>query len=314
MEHERRVMVTGAAGLIGRRVVERLLDAGRAVLATDRAAPPEPWPFEVVPAELTDTMRLTALMSRGVSAILHCGGISGQMLAKDHPAGIFAVNTGGTVALLELARLFGVRRFVLCSSVHAYGDTPEGMDPVTEDAPLAAREAYGASKAAAEAALRAYALGEGVDACALRLGWVYGPRRSTPSLTARMARDAAAGRAETEVDHDGRHPVPLLHVEDAASAVLAALDAPREVRGRAFNIAGGPSLSFASIAERISVLRPGWRARFASGQRLDEYRQASFALEAAAEILGWRPRVPLDEGLAGYLDWLAGEAASDGSR
>ncbi len=312
MDDDRPVMVTGAAGLIGRRVAERLLASGRGVLATDRVAPPAPSPFEVVPAELTDAARLTALVSRGISAILHCGGISGQMLAKDHPAGIFAVNAGGTVTLLELSRLFGVRRVVLCSSVHAYGDTPPGMDPVTEAAPLAAREAYGASKAAAEAALRAYALEHGVDACALRLGWVYGPRRSTPSLTARMAHDAAAGRSTTDVDHDGLHPVPLLHVEDAASAVLAALDAPG-VRGRAFNIAGGPSLSFTAIAERITALRPGWRARFTPGRRLDEYRQGSFNLEAAAEALGWTPRVAPEQGLAGYLDWLERGAGEHGS-
>lgn len=308
MDDDRPVMVTGAAGLIGRGVAERLLAAGRAVLATDRAVPSAPLPFEVVPAELTDAARLTALVSRGVSAVLHCGGISGQMLAKDHPAGIFAVNAGGTVTLLELARLFSVRRVVLCSSVHAYGDTPPGMDPVTEAAPLAAREAYGASKAAAEAALRAYALGHGVDACALRLGWVYGPRRSTPSLTASMARDAAAGRAATEVDHDGLHPVPLLHVEDAVAALIAALDAP-EVRGRAFNVTGGPNLSFAAVAARIAALRPGWRARFTPGRRLEEYRQGSFALEAAAEALGWTPRVTPEEGLAGYLDWLEREPA-----
>jgi UDP-glucuronate 4-epimerase len=312
MDDDRPVMVTGAAGLIGRRVAERLLAAGRAVLATDRVAPSTPSPFEVVPAELTDAAGLTAMVSRGVSAILHCDGISGQMLAKDHPAGIFAVNTGGTVTLLELSRLFGLRRVVLCSSVHAYGDTPLGMDPVTEAAPLAAREAYGASKAAAEAALRAYALEHGVDACALRLGWVYGPRRSAPSLTARMAHDAAAGRGTTEVDHDGFYPVPLLHVEDAASAVLAALDAPG-VRGRAFNIAGGPSLPFTAIAERIAALRPGWRARFTPGRRLDEYRQGSFALEAAAEALGWTPRVAPEQGLAGYLDWLERGAAEHGS-
>ena len=204
-------------------------------------------------------------------------------------------------------------RFVLCSSVHAYGDTPPGPAPVTEAAPLAARDAYGASKAAAEAALRAYAAGHGVDACALRLGWVYGPRRATPSLTARLARDAATGVSVTEVAHDGRFPVPLLHVEDAASALLAALDAPR-VRGRAFNIVGGPSLPFTGIAERIAALRPGWRARFTPGVALEEYRQGSFALDAAADGLGWRPAVTPEAGLAGYLDWLARELFQPGSR
>ncbi|WP_158291988.1 NAD-dependent epimerase/dehydratase family protein [Paracraurococcus ruber] len=301
------VLVTGAAGLIGRRAAERLLASGRPVLATDRIAPPG-LPFEVVPAELTDTARLAALVARGVAAILHCGGISGQMLAKDHPAGIFAANAAGTVTLLELARIFRVPRFVFCSSVHAYGDTPAGMDPVTEAAPLLARDAYGASKAAAEAALRAYAAEHGVAACALRLGWVYGPRRTTPSLTARMVRDAARGMPETAVDHDGSFPVPLLHVEDAVSALLAALDAP-DIAGLACNIVGGPSLPVTGIAARITALRPGWRARFTPGHRLAEYRQGDFSIAAARAALGWTPQVTPEAGLAAYLDWLSREPA-----
>jgi nucleoside-diphosphate-sugar epimerase len=301
------ILVTGAAGLIGRHVSERLLQAGRPVIATDRSAPSTPLGCEFVTAELSDSMRLTALVARGVSAILHCGGISGQMLARDNPAGILSINAGGTATLLELARLFRVPRFVLCSSVHAYGDTPEGLDPVTEDAPLAARETYGASKVAAEAALRAYALEHGMQACALRLGWVYGPRRTTPSLTARMVRDAAQGRAVTQVEHDGRYAVPLLHVEDAAAALLAALDAP-QVAGCRFNIVGGASLPFTAIAGLITAAQPNWRAEFTPGQALPEYRQGHFSIAAAAQGLGWAPRVTPQQGLADYLAWLRREA------
>lgn len=301
------VLVTGAAGLIGRRVTELLLQARRPVIATDRAAPTARLGCEFVTAELSDSMRLTALVARGVSAVLHCGGISGQMLARDNPAGILGINVGGTATLLELARLFRVPRFVFCSSVHAYGDTPEDMNPVTEEAPLAARETYGASKVAAEAALRAYALEHDMQACALRLGWVYGPRRTTPSLTARMVRDAAEGRAVTQVEHDGLYAVPLLHVEDAAAALLAALDAPA-VQGRCFNIVGGPSQPFTAIAAMIAAVRPDWRAEFTPGQALPEYRQGNFCIRAAAQGLGWVPRVTPQQGLADYIEWLQREA------
>lgn len=307
MTDDGRVLVTGTAGLIGHRLVERLLQAGRTVIATDRVAPAAPLACEFVTAELSDVLRLAGIVAPGMSAIMHCGGISGQMLAKDNPAGILTINVGGTGTLLELARLARVPRFVFCSSVHAYGDTPPGMDPVREDAPLVAREVYGASKVAAEAAVRAYAMEHGMQACALRLGWVYGPRRTTPSLTARMVRDAALGKPVTLVEHDGRHPVPLLHVEDAVAALLAALDAPH-VQGRAFNIVGGPSQPFTAIADMISTAAPGWRAAFTPGQSLAEYRQADFCLRAAAERLSWVPRVTPQQGLADYLDWLRREA------
>jgi UDP-glucuronate 4-epimerase len=300
------IMVTGASGLVGRALVEALGRVGRPVLAVDRVPPPEPADYSLVPAELTDVHRLNALVAGGVHGIIHCGGVSGPMLGRDHPAGIANVNIGGTVNLLEAARVFGVTRFVFCSSIAAYGDTPPGATPVRENAPLAPTDIYGASKAAGDLMVRAYAAQHDLDARIIRIGWVYGPRRRTRSLLHTLIRDAL-NTVPTIIDHDGSYCVQMIHVDDVVSALIAAYDA-EEVRGQAFNITGGVRIPMMDLARMVKDVLPKADFRFTSGKKLVDYHQELFDLTAAAEALKWRPQHGLREGIAQYAGWLAQHA------
>ncbi len=296
------ILVTGASGLIGRVLVERLLATGRTVLPVDRVPGADDAGYDVTIAELTDVHRLHALVASGVDGIIHCGGISGPAVGRDHPAGVAGVNVGGTVNLLEAARLCDVRRFVFCSSIVAYGATPAGQDLVDESAPLTATaDVYGASKAAADLLVRAYAAQHGLDARIGRIGWVYGPRRRTPSLLGRMMRSGLDGRPLT-LDHDGSYPLQLVHVEDVATGLLALYDAA-EAAGRAFNITGGTQTPISALADLVTAALPRAEIRFTPGKVLDADRQGLFSLSALQE-LGCRPGVGLAEGIAGYADWL----------
>lgn len=296
------IMVTGASGLIGRALVERLRLAGRPVLAVDRAPPADETEEPVDIAELTDASRLFALVASGVDGIIHCGGISGPMLGRDNPAGLVGVNVGGTVTLLEAARVLGVRRFVFCSSIVAYGETPVGQEPVDEGAPLTSLDVYGASKAAADLLVRAYARQHGLDARVGRIGWVYGPRRRTPSVVGRMLRSALDGVAVT-LDHDGSFPIQVVHVDDVVSGLLALYDA-NGVAGRAFNVTAGMSIPVADVAALVVAAVPGADIRFTYGRVMDEARQATFSVDAL-KALGWHPAVGLGEGIACYAGWLS---------
>ena len=78
--------------------------------------------------------------------------------------------------------------------------------------------------------------------------------------------------------------------------------------GCRFNIVGGASLPFTAIAGLITAAQPNWRAEFTPGQALSEYRQGHFSIAAAAQGLGWAPRVTPQQGLADYIAWLQREA------
>src|SRR5207248_2656633 len=132
------------------------------------------------------------------------------------------------------------------------------------DAPLAASDVYGASKAAGDLLVRAYARQHGVDGVALRIGFVYGPRRRTESFLATAIRDALAGRSTALAD-DGERPIQLVHVEDVAEALIAAYDT-ESVEPRAFNVTGGTLLTVRELAGLVRQCLPQARIAFGAAQ------------------------------------------------
>lgn len=174
------VLVTGSAGLIGHAVRALLEARGTAVVAIDRDARSFDG-VEQVACDVTDLAALEAIVSaRQVTAVIHCGAASGPMVDSDDPRRVVEVNIGGTANLLELARRHRMRRFVYCSSIAAYGTTPPA--PVPETAPLRPLDVYGATKAAGEHLVAAYAAQHSVPAASLRISTVFGSRRRTDCL------------------------------------------------------------------------------------------------------------------------------------
>ncbi len=297
------VVVTGSAGLIGFGVASRLAAEGRAVIGTDRIQPREDAGFPSIDAELTDVHKLHAICSGDIAAIVHCGAVSGPMLSRDNPRAVIETNVAGTANLLEIARQRGVR-LVFCSSTSAYGNTAAGLDPVPEDAPLAADDIYGATKAAGDILTRAYAAQTGIDAVVLRFSWVYGPRRRTPCVIRDMIQDAQAGRATTLPFGRG-FTRQYVNIDDVVGAVIAALDADEIGPQRAFNVTGGERLDFAEIVDTVERVLPDARIALGEGADPEDQSHGRFDISAAARVLGWRPQVGFEEGVRTYARWLA---------
>ena len=294
------VLVTGAAGFIGRVVAEKLVARGRWVIGTDLVPPPPGVGFAFVLADARDVLKHAPLMAH-CDGILHCGGISGPMLGQDSPAEVFDINVRGTVQLLELARTFGLRRVVACSSVSAYGDT--GSDePIDEGHRLRASTMYGTSKAAGDLALQTFVARYGISATSLRIGWVYGPGRRTDEILQPMIRSGLGG-APFALERGGDQRLQFVHVEDVAEALIAAFEAPSLPRA-AYNVNGADRLSIAEIAAVVRRSLPTARLAIGPGPLADTDRQGPILLDAAARDFGWRPRIGFEAGVSAYVDWL----------
>jgi len=146
------VLLTGAAGLIGMALRPGLKARGHSVTPIDITSFGRDDPdLELV--ALDDRPALDALVRRaGIDAIVHCGAISGPMMAKGEPLKIVAANIDTTAMLLDVARAFGMRRFVFCSSISVYGDV--GPAVISEATPLRPTSVYGATKVACEQLIR----------------------------------------------------------------------------------------------------------------------------------------------------------------
>jgi nucleoside-diphosphate-sugar epimerase len=293
------VLVTGASGLVGYRVAELLAQQGVDVLGVDVRAPAGGAPFPQVVGDIADLTTVARLL-RGRPNVVHAGAVSGPMLLLDDPHAIARANLGGAMAVFEAAYRAPVRRIVWMSSIAIYGDQPT-LDPITEATRPNPQSFYGHTKLAGEVLLHAYAVRYGLNAVALRLSSVFGPRRQT----------ACGLRAAIEAALDGR-PVPVaaagssfrqyVHVDDAARSVILALEAPAPARF-AYNVTGGSYVTEAELAAMIGELLPGLSVA-AGPPAWNEGHLGRLDIAAAERDLGYRPSVNLRDGLAALADHI----------
>jgi len=300
------IMVTGAAGLVGRAVVGQLAARGQAVLALDRRAARIDQ-IDVIECDTRDIHRLNFLARQAdIGAIVHCGTYSGPMVGRGNPYDMMAVNVMGTANVLELARISGMRRFVYCSSASVYGSTAAG--PVQEDSALSPSTLYGATKLAAEQLVLAYAREQGVDAAALRLSWIYGPNRETACVLRKMIDDAAAGRP-TRLGWGMDFHRQYIHSDDVARAVIATLDAPL-LRQRVYNITGESFVTLGAVADIVRTALPQAEIELAPGPDPQDDDHHRLDTRAAREELGFRPQISLEEGIGAMIATLAARNTS----
>ncbi|MGI9136811.1 MAG: NAD-dependent epimerase/dehydratase family protein [Candidatus Nanopelagicales bacterium] len=235
------VLVTGATGLLGRTVALRLSARGDTVTVMQRGD--SGLPLRQVRGDLGDAdARMRAL--EGVDRVIHCA----AKVSINGPASEFrAINVDGTSALLASARRQGVHSFVHVStpSVAHVGRAIHGAQAETAD-PSGARGEYARTKAEAE--LLALAASESsFSVCAIRPHLVWGP--GDEQLIGRIVARAAAGRLFL-IDH-GYALIDTTYIDNAADALIAALDTCAENAGRAFVISNGEPRTVAEMLDRI---------------------------------------------------------------
>jgi UDP-glucose 4-epimerase len=238
----------------------------------------------------------------GVDAIVQLAARAGIPDSVADPIGTFEVNVAQTLGLLDAARRAGVGRFVFASSNAAAGDHEPPADETDLPHP---RSPYGASKLAGEAYCQAYAATYGIAACALRFSNAYGPYSlHKKSVVAAWLRAALRGEPVT-IHGDGGQTRDFVYSGDLARAVVAALDAPEDVvAGELFQVGTGRETTVNELAEAIgsAVGRPLEIVHEAA--RIGDVRRNVSRVDKAAERLGYRATVPLDQGLAVTARWF----------
>lgn len=291
-----KVLVTGGAGLIGMALREALASKGCTVTAIDITDFGRgDTGLEIV--SITDDAALADLFARkAFDAVIHCGAISGPMMAQGEPMKIVEVNIDGTALLLNHARRHGLRRFVLCSSIGVYGNV--GKAAITEDTPPRPTSVYAASKVAGEQLVQAFAAEYGLGGISLRIARVYGRYRRANCHLATLIRDAAAGKT-TEIPCDPQFVYHYVYVDDVVEAQIAALTAEAFSFG-AYNVGSGEALTMPQIAEIARAAIPGVDPKLVAGADDVPDVQTVFDVSRIAFDLGWRPRFNLASGLEAF--------------
>jgi len=214
-----RVLVTGGAGFIGRRVVSALLAEGHEVTVADLRAFPDP-DVRSITGDLCDAGVVERAVRPGTEVIIHLAAITSVLASINDPVSTHRLNVDATARLLELARERDVQAFLLASTNAVTGNV--GSTVISEQVVLRPLTPYGATKAAAEMLLGAYANCYGMTGTALRFSNVYGPGMSEKdSFVPRLMRAARDGDG-VQVRGDGTMMRDLVHVDDVVQGVLAA--------------------------------------------------------------------------------------------
>ena len=318
-----RVALTGASGYTGGRLLEALRARGDEVdvlvrpesvteLIRARAS-------RVVEGRLGDAAAASRLVD-GADAVLH---VAAVYRTAGHPDSYYReVNVVGTERLLEAAAGQGVRRFVHTSTVGVHGHVER--PPADENAPIAPGDIYQATKAEAEALALDFHRKRGLPVAVVRPGAIYGPGEAR---FVKLFRAIARGRyAVVGTGRTFYHPV---YIDDLVAGFLLALDRPEAV-GEAFLVCGPSYVSQSDLAALVAKHTGGrvlpfriparplqWAGDVVEAicvplglepplhrRRVDFWTKSrAFTIDKARRLLGYAPKVDLDEGIARTAAW-----------
>lgn len=313
------VLVTGATGFIGSHVAEKFLEAGAHVRGLARTPSKGSWlaehGVEIVKGDLTDPDSL-AYATQGCDVVLSIAGWLGSPNTWEAARNI---NIDGTRSLVEAAVESGVRRIVHTSSIAAYGPVSSGV--IDESHPLGAIDAYGQTKAQSETIMLSQSAR--IEVSVIRPAQIFGPRGGL------WTRDlfTAIKRGLPLLIGGGKGTFHPCYVENLADAFLLAATRSEAV-GEAFTIVDGVSTwrEFAGYYARMThrSLRsvPMWLVSLGAQLMLLASKitgrppaatpdmiafatgSARYSTEKAQRLLGWSPRISLEEGMRRTEAWL----------
>jgi nucleoside-diphosphate-sugar epimerase len=299
-------VVTGAGGFIARGLLANL--EGRGVRTQGLDLPDRSGHVircvDLSDLEATERAFTSAAADLGRGAtVFHLAGFANASVCRADPPGAFAANVTATANVLEACRLVGISRVVFPSTALVYA--LPGRLPLDERASLGPRSIYAASKIAAESMLAGYAADYNFSIDIARLGNVYGPGGPAESVASTLLRQVLG---DGHVHLRTLAPVrDFIHRDDVAEGFVRLAEAGSEPGLRVFNLSSGVATSIAQLADlagrAVGNATPPIETE--PGTRRDD--QIALDVESLYRRTGWKPAIPLLEGLVQTLNAIREE-------
>ncbi len=310
------VLVTGAGGFIGSHLTERLIDEGAQVRAfiryTSRAdlgllslLPKDKLAaLEVISGDLRDVEAVRAAV-KGTDTIFHLGALITIPYSYIHPREVIEVNVLGPTNVLMAARDYAVRRMVHTSTSEVYGTAR--YTPIDEAHPLQGQSPYSASKIGADKIVESFVRSFELPVATLRPFNTYGPRQSARAVIptiitqALMLDEVRLGALTPQRD--------LSYVTDTVDGFMRMATHDAAI-GQEVNIGADATISIGELAQKILGIIGRDLPIVSDEQRMRPAGSEVLRLWAdnrkASQLIGWRPQVSLDAGLARTIEWIRG--------
>jgi UDP-glucose 4-epimerase len=294
-----KILVTGAAGFIGQKLVNALLAQSHAVTCLDIVGMRlelEGWEeIEYLKTDITDHVAmglLAAKLDGKIDACIHLAAVASPPIAQRDPERAWATNVRGTHNVLQLLHAIKCRKIVFFSSAHVYGISPRYM-PTDERHPLALHDTYTTTKIMGEQLCQLFYENHGISYTTLRLWNAYGLGQSQEYFLGVKIAQARAGKLTIRNEGVTKD---WIHVDDVVRAAILAM---RSRYVGPVNVGTGIETS---LGEIVGVLAREFGVEVARENVPDEGpTRMQCDASRAREILGWESEISFKDGLAGLI-------------